>query len=185
MKIRKRYILLIILCLLPFYKIIHFDDFCIDDADYLMVAFLSIIVFITFLVIVFFNLYHISLRKELFNYRPLLIFGVFLVALFLGLKYPNIFLLKIAEQQFIQQIDQNTSINITLFKDKTFILKTKKLNGFCSQYGIFSLEKDTLTLNKNQKFETASYLDSLYFFDRINKILVSKSPNFPSLILKD
>lgn len=49
MKIRKRCILLILLSILPFYKIIHFGDYCINDEDYLVVAFLSILVLVTFL----------------------------------------------------------------------------------------------------------------------------------------
>ena len=104
MKIRKRYILLIILSLLPFYKIIHFDDYCINDVDYFVIAFLSIIVLITFIAILFYNLYQISIQKELFNYRPLLIFVVFSIALYFGIKFPDFTFSKKVSYEFSHKL---------------------------------------------------------------------------------
>lgn len=76
-KIRKRYLLLIFLALLPFYKLYHPEDYCFGDVDLVIIGGLTILFVITFLSIVFYNLYSIALKKELFNFRPLIIATVF------------------------------------------------------------------------------------------------------------
>jgi hypothetical protein len=179
MKIRKRYILLIILSILPFYKIIHFDDFCINDVDYLLIAFLSIIVLVTFLAIVFFNLYQISIHRELFNLRPIIIFVVFSITLYFGLKYPDFTFFKNIKQQFSHSIDLNSSAKIILYDDATFIFKTKLSTEVCAKYGSYLYKNDSLFLKLNHKAENANSLDTIYFFDKTQKKLLPKSINLP------
>jgi len=180
MKIRKRYVLLILLSILPFYKIIHFGDYCINDVDYLLVAFLSIPVLVTFLAIVFFNLYQISVHRELFNYRPLLIFGVFLVALYVGLKFQDKTIFKSQTQQFSYILDNKSFAKIILFDDNSFLFKTKYTNEVCVKNGTYYFEHNSLylklvVLSKNEKV-----LDTLYYFNKTEKKLKPKSGNFPS-----
>lgn len=182
MKIRKRYILLIILSILPFYKIIHFDDYCINDVDYLLIAFLSIIVLVTFLAIIFFNLYQISIHRELFNYRPFLIFGVFSIALYVGLKFPDIWLVKKVDQKFTHKVNATSSAKITLFKDYTFSFKVKSTNETCAKFGTYKMSKDSLFLKLNSNSTNQQLMDSVYVFDKIEKKLKSTSSNFSNFI---
>jgi hypothetical protein len=48
MKIRKRYITLILLALLPFYKIIHDKNYCFGDLDLVIIAGFTILYVIAF-----------------------------------------------------------------------------------------------------------------------------------------
>lgn len=180
MKIRKRYILLIILSIFPFYKIIHFGDYCMNDVDYLIVAFLSIPVLVTFLAIVFFNLYQISIQRELFNYRPFLIFVIFLVALYVGLKFPDKTFLKSPTQQFSFKIDTKSSAKIILFNDNSFRFKTKYTKEVCVKNGTYHFENDFLLLKLDFMSKNEKVLDTLYHYNKIENILMPKSVNFPS-----
>ena len=71
MKIRKRYLGLILIALLPLTFLIHFGDYCFGVKELLIITGLAIFFLITFLAILFHNLYSIVLKKELFNYRPI------------------------------------------------------------------------------------------------------------------
>lgn len=179
MKIRKRYILLIILSILPFYKIIHFDDYCMNDVDYLVIAFLSIIVLITFLATLFYNLYLISIHKELFNYRPLLIFGVFSIALYFGVKYPDYTIIKSIDFEFSHKKHSKYAAKIILYNDNTFLFKTKMAAESCAKYGNYFFRNDSLFLNLNHSTKNPEIFDSVYFFDKNQKKLIPKTANFP------
>lgn len=183
MKIRKRYILLILLSILPFYKVIHFGDYCINDVDYLVVAFLAILVLVTFLAIVFFNLYQISVHRELFNYRPLLIFGVFLVALYVGLKFPDVTILRNSVQEFSYKLDSKSFAKIILFDDHSFRFKTKYLKELCVKNGTYYFENDSLFLKLDLSSKNENVLDSLYYFNKTENKLFPKSANFPNFKL--
>lgn len=179
MKIRKRYILLIILSILPFYKIIHFDDYCINDVDYLLIAFLSIIVLVTFLAILFYNLYLISIHRELFNYRPLLIFVVFSIALYFGINYPDYKPFKSVDYKFSHKKNSKYAANIILYNDNTFIIKTKITTETCTQNGNYIFNNDSLFLKLNHSSKSTEIFDSIYVFDKTHKKLFPKSQKLP------
>lgn len=182
MKIRKRYILLIILSILPFYKIIHFGDYCINDVDYLVIAFLSILVLVAFLSIALFNLYQISIHRELFNHRPYLIFTVFLVALYLGLKLQGKEVFKDQKQQFSIQISDEAFANIILYNDKTVRLKTKYVDEICVNKGTYYFNNDRLfitTFNGDQRREV---FDTSYYYNKEMKTLEPTLDNLPKFI---
>lgn len=184
MKIRKRYILLIILSLLPFYKIIHFDDYCINDVDYLVIAFLSIIVLITFIAILFYNLYQISIHKELFNYRPLLIFVIFSIALYFGIKFPDFTFSKKVSYEFSHKKNSKYTANIILYDDATFIFKTKLATESCKKNGNYFFKNDSLFLKLNHSIKKPEIFDSVYFFDKNQKKLFPITANYPIFGLK-
>ena len=96
MKLRKRYFLLIFIAIAPFYKFVHPENYCFGDVDLVIIGGYMVLFAITFLVIFFNNLYLITIKRELFNYRPVLIAVVFLIALYttLGLHDQNIFKIK-------------------------------------------------------------------------------------------
>ena len=52
MKLRKRYILLILLAILPFYKLIHLDDYCFGDVDLVIIGGFSVLFAIAFIGVV-------------------------------------------------------------------------------------------------------------------------------------
>jgi len=179
MKIRKRYILLIILSILSFYKIIHFDDYCINDVDYLLIAFLSIIVLVAFLAILFYNLYLISIHKEIFNYRPLLIFGVFAIALYFGINYPDFKPFKSIDYKFSHKKNSKYVAKIILYDDATFILKTKFATESCTQNGNYVFKNDSLKLKLHHPTKNSEIFDSVYVFDKTKKKLIPKTSNYP------
>ena len=179
MKIRKRFILLIILSILPFFKIIHFDDYCINDVDYLVIAFLSIIVLVAFLAILFYNLYLISIHRELFNYRPLLIFIVFSIALYFGINYPDYKPFKRVEYKFSHKKNSKYAANIILYNDNTFIFKTKIATESCTKNGNYIFKNDSLFLTANHTFKNSEIIDSVYVFNKTHKKLFPKSQKLP------
>jgi hypothetical protein len=180
----KKYFLLIFLALLPFYKLFHFDDYCFGDEDLLVVGALTIVFVVALITIVFNDLYTISYGKELFNFIPLIIAGVFFISLFLGLKLHENSLFKNEFQSFkIQQKDANTS-EIKLFKNATFEYKTSFSNYNCVKKGTYFYEKDALFLNMNHKTSKETILDSAYIFNKMNNFLVPKDRFRPKFILQ-
>ncbi len=171
MKIRKRYVLLILIALLPLYFLIHPDDYCFGVAELLIIGGLVILFIIVFLVVVFNNLYGISLKRELFNFRPLIIAAVYAVSLYLFINYhdENVFKTK----KMVFKIEENNTHNakITLFTDKTFAFKTAYKEYRCVNKGIFQLKNDTLYLKTNHKLTNNVVFDSVYFYDK-NKLVL-------------
>ncbi|MGK0414061.1 MAG: hypothetical protein ACJA1B_002280, partial [Polaribacter sp.] len=165
-KLRKRYFLLIALAIVPFYRLFHFDDYCFGDKDLLLIAGLTIIFVIAFIVVVFNNLYGISLRKELFNFRPIIIAGVFTLSLLFGLKFHENSLFKNEVQVFKTQKKDGKFYEIKLFEDTTFEFRTVFSNYNCVKKGIYFYKKDSLFLNRTHKSKNEDYLDSLYILNR-------------------
>ncbi|AUC20290.1 hypothetical protein, partial [Polaribacter reichenbachii] len=137
MKLRKRYILLILLALLPFYKLIHPDDYCFGDVDLVIIGGLTIIFIITFLAIFFYNLYKITIKKELFNFRPLIITAVFAVVFNRALEYHDKAIFKDKFQVFNSFSKEKALLEIILYDDATFEFKTIYDNSYCVEKGTY------------------------------------------------
>lgn len=185
MKISKRHILLIILSVFPFYRIIHSGDYCINDVDYLLVALMSIPVLITFLAIVFFNLYNITLQKEFFNFIPLIIFGIFLISLYVVLKFPDISNFKTKTTQLFIKSDTISTSRIILYENGEFQFKNATSNEFCVNYGNYFFKEDSLHLQSTQNTNKYKFLDSVYFFDRKHKMIRPKNNKLPNFLLQE
>lgn len=170
-KLRKRYFLLIALAIVPFYRLFHFDDYCFGDKDLLLIAGLTIIFVIAFIVVVFNNLYGISLRKELFNFRPIIIAGVFTICLLLGLKFHEKSLFKNEVQVFKTQKKDAKFYEIKLFEDATFEFRTAFSNYNCVKKGTYFYKKDSLFLNRTHRSKKEDYLDSVYILNRTTNFL--------------
>jgi hypothetical protein len=177
MKLRKRYFLLILLALLPFYKLIHLDDYCFGDVDLLAIGALSVLFTIALITIVFYNLYRISLRNELFNFRPLIIAGVFGIALFFGLKYHNKNPFKDIKYSFIANNTRSINSKLLLFTDGTFELKIIKFKNNCHFRGTYTYKSDSLFFKTNTNLDKNMGLDSIYFFDKSKVQLIPKNQN--------
>lgn len=183
-KLRKRYFLLIFLAIIPFYKLIHLDDYCFGDVDVFAVVMLAIVFAIAFITIVFYNLYRISLRNELFNFRPIFIAGVFLISLLLGLKFHNNNPFKSKVNVFKSTSEENEELEIVLFKDNTFEFKTSFNHNTCVEKGTYFFKNDSLFLNKNNKTKTTAIFDSVYVFNKTYLILEPKDNSLQKFTLK-
>lgn len=180
MKIRKRYILLILIALLPLFLLIHPDDYCFGVADLLIITGLVILFVIVFLVVVFNNLYSISLRKELFNFRPLIIAAVYAISLFFFVKYhdKNIFKTKSASFK-IENITLPSS-EIVLFEDNTFEFKSAFVEYTCVYKGTYKFKKQYLFLDINTPLKENVIFDLAYTFKKEEGLLVPKNQTFPN-----
>ena len=171
MKIRKRYLLLISIALMPLTLLIHVSDYCFGVKELLIITGFIICFIVVFLVILFNNFYNIALKKELFNYKTVLIAVIYCVVLSLFLHYhdENLFRTKISLFE-----TQNTSKNIrklSLFSDNYFELKVIQKQQRCVYNGSYLFNQDTLHLifNKNSEYS----LDTLFNYSKNTKQLLS------------
>lgn len=173
MKIRKRYLGLILIALLPLTFLIHFGDYCFGVKELLIIIGLAIFFVITFLVILFHNLYSIALKKELFNYRPFLIGVVYLVVLSLLLNYHDAYLFKTKKSVFETNNSLEEVKKITFFTDKQFELKMKQKHYRCVYKGSFNVSGEIVYLNFNQK--NHPLIDTVFYYSKNRKQLFSKN----------
>ncbi len=175
-RIFKRYIFLIILAMLPFYKFYHEGDYCFGDKDLVVIGFYIVLFIIAFLVIFFNNLYGISLKKELFNFRPIIIFVVFVIALLLFFKYHTKNILKTQKQHFVSKLEFK-DVNLFLYEDETFQLNESFATYNCYYKGTFRYEGDSLFLIAN----TSLYVnfETMYQYKPKEGVLIPKTSNKP------
>jgi hypothetical protein len=166
MKIRKRYLLLILIALLPLYFLIHPDDYCFGVAELLIIGGLAILFIIVFLVVFFNNLYGISLKRELFDANPLIIAVVYAVFLYLFINYHDENVFKTKKMVFKTEDSTTQNAKITLFTDKTFEFKTVYREYRCVNKGVFRLTNDTLYLKTNHTLNNPMVFDSVYYYDK-------------------
>lgn len=178
MKIRKRYILLIVLALFPFYRLIHKDNYCFGDVDLVIIAGPTILYIITFISIFFYNLYKITLKKELFNFRPLVITLVFSTSLYFGLEYHDKHFFKKKVQVFKSYSKEKETLEINLFNDDTFELRTIDSTLFCVEKGIYQYKNDTLYLKKRNNLDGNIDFGDVYV---LNKTYNSLEPIYSGL----
>lgn len=181
--IKKRFLILIIIATFPFFKLYHPDDFCFGDAQLLTVAVLTIFYVVAFLTVFFYNLYKITLKVELFNFIPVTITIVFFVALFVGLKFHDNNPFKSKTQIFKINVDEKTTAEISLFKDKTFEYKKSLEKSYCTNKGTYYYQKDTLFLKTNVKNISNKMLDSVYVLSKINNSLNPLNKSLPKFNL--
>jgi hypothetical protein len=180
----KSYFILIFLALLPFYKLFHFDDYCFGDEDLLLVAALTIVFIIALITIVFNDLYTISFGKELFNFKPLIIGGIFFIVLFLGLKLHDKSFFKNEFQSFKIQEKEPNDVEMKLFGDATFELKTSFSNYSCYKKGTYIYKKDSLFLYITNKNYKESSIDSIYIYYKKEKLLNPKDSLLPKFLFQ-
>jgi amino acid transporter len=183
-KIRKRYLLLIVLALFPFYRLIHPENYCFGDIDLVIIAMLTILYIIAFLSIFFYNLYKITLKKELFNFRPLVITFFFSMTLYYTLEYHDKNIFKDKVQMFKGYSKEKEILEINLFKNKTFELKTIKPKSFCVEKGTYYYKKDTLFLNKLNNVDGNINFGDVYTFNKTFQNLNPIYSGLPTFTLK-
>jgi len=170
-KIKTRYILLILLGFPPFYRFIHTENYCFGDIDLVIVAGLTILYVVAFLSIFFYNLYKITIKKELFNFTPLIITFIFSMTLYYTLEYHNKPLFKNKIQVFKSTSKEKALLEINLYDDNTFELKTINPKSFCVEKGVYSYKKDTLFLNKLNIVDGNIFFGDVYIYDETYRSL--------------
>lgn len=184
MKLRKRYFLLILLALLPFYRLIHTENYCFGDFDLVIIAGLTILYIIAFLSVSFYNLYKITLRKELFNFRPLLITLVFSTTLYNALDYHDKHFFKDKIQTFESVSKEKSILEINLFDNNTFELKTINSKSFCVEKGKYYYKKDSLFLNKLNNVDGNIVFGDVYVYSKTSHSLTPIYSGLPTFRLK-
>lgn len=179
-KIRIRYLFLIALAILPFYKFYHEGDYCFGDADLVVIGGYTLLFIITFLVIIFNNLYIFTLKKELFNFRPVIIAILFFTGLFLCFTYHTENYFKEKMYQF-KSISEFKDVKISLYDDATFQIDKTFSNYKCYYKGTYTFKNDTLRLVANNNELKDS--DLKYVYNAQSKLLTSIMEN--DLVLKE
>ena len=177
MKIRKRYILLILIALLPLIHLVHPGDFCYGVTEIIVIGAFALLFVIVFLVVLFNNLYGIALKKELFNYRPVLIAVVYTIVLLFLLRFHDDNLFKTPKLVFKSPATSRTNVRLTLFIDKDFELKTLYKTYRCINKGTFTMQNDSIYLKFNNRYTQNNDIDSVYYFNRIRGVLQATTIN--------
>ncbi|WP_405565170.1 hypothetical protein [Polaribacter sp. Asnod6-C07] len=185
MKLRKRYILLILLALLPFYKLYHKEDYCFGDVDLVIIGGLTLIFIITFLAIFFYNLYKITIKKELFNFTPLIITAVFAVVFNRALEYHDKAIFKDKVQIFNSFSKEKALLEIILFDDATFEFKTIYENSYCVEKGTYEYKMDSLFFYKTNKIDGNIVFGDVYIYNKVNQRLNPIYTGLPNFTLKN
>lgn len=170
--LRKRYILLSILAIIPFYNFVHFNDYCFGDKDLVVVGAFSVLFFIAFIVIVFYNLYNISLKKELFNYRPIIIFSLFICFLVISLKYHDKNLFKSLSATYKLE-NTKKDVELSLYEDLTFEIIEYNFNSKCYYKGDYFFRKDSVFFQSKNILKP--YISGGYMFQKNRNVLISNS----------
>lgn len=183
MKLKKRYFFLLLLAILTFSNAFHFSDYCYNSLNTFLFIVFSVLFGALFLIITFYNLYKISIKKERFDFVPgilLLFFSVFVIY---SVKYPGYYIHKTEIKSFksIKKID-STTIRIILYSNYTFESKTILEKSDCTKKGSYYFKNDSLYL-KNNNIDTEDYFfDKIYYHDENEGLLIPK--NKMLLILK-
>lgn len=178
MKFKKIHFTLIFFAILPFYNLSYFNDYCFGVADLLIVTGLTIVFFISFLVIVFYDLYNLSIRKTQFNFLPILVLVVFAISLFIAIKYQGKFLFKNPTKTFVNQIGEKNASKIILFTDSSFEVHQAGKHEVCVKKGTYFFKKDTLFLDKHDKNFKDEVFDSIYYFKKAQNLLIPNNRGF-------
>ena len=167
MKFKKRYISLVVLAILALYNVYHFDDFCYGVLNTFLFLVFSILLAIIFLIITFYNLYKISLKKEFFDFVPGILCLFFFSLVFLSTNYPNTYFHKSAVKSFKSVKESKlSSYKIILFDDMTYESKTILEKSVCTQKGSYYFKSDSLFLNKNNNLQKNIFFDSIYIYNK-------------------
>ncbi|MAD98183.1 MAG: hypothetical protein CMB99_12730 [Flavobacteriaceae bacterium] len=166
----KRHYGLVVLILVLAYKGINLGDFCYDLVDKFIVGGIGLLFFMVTLVVTFYNLYHISLKEEFFDYFPL----VFLV-LFAGLFYvsfynPEMDFYKTTTGTFQKQNATNSQLKLKLFSDNTFFMEERDGRQKCYTKGSYEKSGEALKLNFNE----GNNVSRVYRINLLNGMLIGR-----------
>ena len=191
MKIRKRYILLILIALLPLHKLIHQEDYCFGEDDLVIIGVYAVMFFVVFLVIVFNNFYMITLKRELFNIRPIIIGVVYALCLGLLLIYHDKEPFKTETASYLLEDNELDPTRVVLFKNNTFdyqktsnrVISNNLVTTVCHSKGTYKIDKDSIFFNFQNKELNGINLDTAY--NNSEEFLFPKNDSFDKLSLEN
>ena len=128
---------------------------------------------------IFLNLH---ILKELFNFTPVIIAGVYVAFLIFLLKYHDKNFFKDAKYSYEHIIDDQARSQLILYYEGDYQLKNHVFAKNCYQEGKYTIKKDTLYLSKENDVTFLKNFDSIYFIDKKNLTLNPK--NTDALILR-
>lgn len=182
MKIKKRYLFLLLLAILTFSNTFYFSDYCYNSLNAFLFLVFSVLFGALFLIITFYNLYKISIKKERFDFVPgilLLLFSVFVIY---SVKYPGYYIHKTEIKSFksLKKIDATTT-RIILYSNYTFESKTILEKSDCTKKGSYFFKNDSLYLVKNNSKEEDGFFDKTYYYIENEGLLIPKNKKLPVL----
>ncbi len=186
MKFKKRYLYLVGLAILTLINVFHFGDYCYGALNTFLFIIFSVLFGLLFLIITFYNLYKISLKKERFDFAPGILLLFFLVLVLYAVKYPDYYIHKTQIKSFksIKKIDSTTT-KIALYSNKTFEAKTILEKSDCTTKGSYFFKNDSLFLVNNDKDLDNIYFDKAYFFRKTDGFLFPRKSKLPPLRLEE
>lgn len=185
MKFKKRYFFFLLFAVLTFSNVIHFDDYCYDALNTFLFITFSVLFSGAFLIMTFYNLYKISLKKERFDFMPGILLLLFFSVVIFQIKYPKTFIFKTQIKSFksLKKID-STITKVILYSNNTFKSKTILKKSDCTKNGNYLIENDTLYLNYNNKIVDKVYFDNIYYYNQKEGLLNPKNRKLPVLKLE-
>jgi hypothetical protein len=141
---------------------IHFGDYCTGVPDGIKLAFLFLIFFTVFSIIVIRDLYISKMRITKFNFWPVYtVFAFFTIFILMSwLKG------KLNESRVILTANMKSyPYRLNLLKDRSFSLNERYIEMTCYYFGNYAWEKDTLTLHFNDNQLHKKELSGQYIFN--------------------
>lgn len=171
-KFSKRHYGFILLLLMLTVKGIKFDDFCMDIVDKFILGGIGLLFFMVFLIVIFYNLYHISLKKEFFDFVSFIFLAVFTVVFYISFKSPGFEVFKTNFKTY-ESIKRDTKkVELQLFTDNSFLVVSKLENTKCYCKGKYFIQKNKLIISDFDKDKLP--ISSTLKIDEINGFLLPK-----------
>ncbi len=169
-KFSKRHYGLVVLILVLGYKGINLADFCYDLVDKFIVGGIGLLFFMATLVVTFYNLYHISLKEEFFDYLPLLFLILFSGLFYISMYNPELDFYKTETGTYKKLNTTNRQVKLKLFSDNTFFIEEAQGREKCYTKGTFIKSGEALKLN----FEEGNNIVRDYRIDLEKGMLIGR-----------
>ena len=163
-----KYGILVTLIVLILIQNIHIGDFCEGMSEGLIFMFLVICSFLVFLIIILRDVYRLIIKKDKFDFLPLLLLFVCILSnWFIHVANENRFWKQIKYEGRIDNDDINT--RIILYENKTYEVIKSYVEQRCTYGGKYHFEKNILILeDENIENKTDNYFTSKYVLTKEN-----------------
>ena len=166
----KRHYALFLLIIALILRGINLGDFCYDIVDTFTLGGIGLVFFMILLIVTFYNLYHISIKKEFYDYLTLVFMLVFSLIFYVVVFNPSIDFYKTEASVFQKGDSINGEYTLRMFEDKTFLIEETKNNSSCYSKGKYDLKGNALKLNFNE----GNSLSLVYAIDFKQNILIGR-----------
>lgn len=166
----KRHYGFVVLVLALLIKGVNLGDFCRDMVDSFIVGGIGLLFFMALLVVTFYNLYHISIKKEFYDFVTPLFLIIFSGLFYVAMVNPTMDFHKTKEATFQLKTSHQNPYDLTLYSDGSFLLTEKDGQQDCYTKGYYKRDGMQLSLNfhKDQSF------NKTYRFEKNQDLLIGK-----------